>query len=190
MADTTAPARGPGTPAVPGAAPGRPRCSAPAQPAPRLRGIVPFAVYVMLGLLLPTVAIAVGAFQNSVTGALHAQQHHIASTASTSTGFKTDIQLSDRSPRSSPACSGFLIAYAIHTAHRGALLRRVAITASGVFANFGGVPLAFLFIATLGTTGIVTGWLSDLGFNIYDRGSSPCSRSPACCSPTCTSRSR
>ena len=30
------------------------------------------------------------------------------------------------------------------------------ITASGVFANFGGVPLAFLFIATLGSTGMVT----------------------------------
>ncbi len=28
-----------------------------------------------------------------------------------------------------------------------------------MFANFGGVPLAFLFIATLGTTGVATGWL-------------------------------
>ncbi len=62
---------------------------------------------------------------------------------------------------------GFFIAYAIHTRRRGAVLRRVAITASGVFANFGGVPLAFLFIASLGTTGIVTGWLKDLGVDIY-----------------------
>ncbi len=60
-----------------------------------------------------------------------------------------------------------MIAYAIHTAKRGAILRRVAITASGVFANFGGVPLAFLFIASIGTTGIVTGWLKDLGVDIY-----------------------
>ena len=54
-----------------------------------------------------------------------------------------------------PGILGFLIAYAIYTAKRGAVLRRVAITASGVFANFGGVPLAFLFIATLGNTGLV-----------------------------------
>ena len=69
-----------------------------------------------------------------------------------------------------PGILGFLIAYAIHTAKRGAVLRRVAITASGVFANFGGVPLAFLFIATLGNTGLVTRWLTDLGFNPYNNG--------------------
>jgi putative spermidine/putrescine transport system permease protein len=39
-----------------------------------------------------------------------------------------------------------------------------------VFANFGGVPLAFLFIATLGTTGIATSWLNSLGLNPYSHG--------------------
>ena len=47
------------------------------------------------------------------------------------------------------------------------MLRQVATTASGVFANFGGVPLAFLFIATLGTSGLATKWLKDLGFDPY-----------------------
>jgi putative spermidine/putrescine transport system permease protein len=50
------------------------------------------------------------------------------------------------------------------------VLRQVAITASGVFANFGGVPLAFLFVATIGSTGLVTRWLTDLGFNPYNHG--------------------
>ena len=50
------------------------------------------------------------------------------------------------------------------------MLRRVAITASGMFANFGGVPLAFLFIATLGSTGMATAWLTALGLNPYDHG--------------------
>jgi putative spermidine/putrescine transport system permease protein len=50
------------------------------------------------------------------------------------------------------------------------VLRRCVITASGVFANFGGVPLAFLFIATLGSTGMVTTWLTDLGLNPYTHG--------------------
>src|SRR5262249_59875609 len=49
-------------------------------------------------------------------------------------------------------------------------LRRVAITASGVFANCGGVPLAFLFIATLGPTGLATHWLTAIGFNPYENG--------------------
>ncbi len=69
-----------------------------------------------------------------------------------------------------PGILGLLLAYAIWSARRGATLRRVAITASGVFANFGGVPLAFLFIATLGSSGLATKWLNDLGFDIYSNG--------------------
>jgi putative spermidine/putrescine transport system permease protein len=50
------------------------------------------------------------------------------------------------------------------------VLRQIAITASAVFANFGGVPLAFLFIASFGSSALVTGWLSDIGLNIYNWG--------------------
>jgi putative spermidine/putrescine transport system permease protein len=39
-----------------------------------------------------------------------------------------------------------------------------------VFANFGGVPLAFLFIASLGSTGLITHWLANLGLNLYGHG--------------------
>ena len=35
-------------------------------------------------------------------------------------------------------------------------LREAVLTASGVLANFGGVPLAFAFVATLGNSGVVT----------------------------------
>ena len=38
----------------------------------------------------------------------------------------------------------------------GGALRDAVLTASGVLANFGGVPLAFAFIATLGISGVVT----------------------------------
>ena len=59
-----------------------------------------------------------------------------------------------------------------------------------MFANFGGVPLAFLFIATLGTTGIVTGWIKDIfGVDIWNHGFTLYTRT-ACSSSTCTSRSR
>ena len=38
-------------------------------------------------------------------------------------------------------------------------------------ANFGGIPLAFAFIATFGTIGIVTQFLQNVfGFNLYDHG--------------------
>jgi putative spermidine/putrescine transport system permease protein len=168
MADTTAPAAAPGATAVPGAGPG-------SQPAAVLRGlrrvagIIPFTVYVALGLLIPTVAVAIKAFQNSATGSFTLSNVKAASTGIYFEGFKTDILLSIASA-AIPGLIGFMVAYAIFTARRGSVLRRVSITLSGVFANFGGVPLAFLFIATLGSTGIVTGWLTDLGFNPYDHG--------------------
>ncbi|HEY6481484.1 MAG TPA: ABC transporter permease subunit [Streptosporangiaceae bacterium] len=168
MAETTLPAAASGAPLAPEARPGR-------QPAAILRslrrvaGIVPFTVYVALGLLIPTVAVAIKAFQNSATGSFTLSNVKAASSGIYFEGFKTDILLSIASAII-PGLIGFLVAYAIFTARRGSVLRQVSITLSGVFANFGGVPLAFLFIATLGSTGIVTGWLNDLGFNLYNHG--------------------
>jgi putative spermidine/putrescine transport system permease protein len=135
----------------------------------RVAGIVPFTVYVALGLLIPPVAVAIKAFQNSATGSFTLSNVKAASSGIYFEGFKTDILLSIASAII-PGLIGFLVAYAIFTARRGSMLRQVSITLSGVFANFGGVPLAFLFIATLGSTGIVTGWLNDLGFNLYNHG--------------------
>src|ERR1700734_1493664 len=132
----------------------------------RLLGIVPFTVYVVAGLFPPTVRVAVGAFQNSDNGDFTLSNVRTATHGIYLEGFRQSVELSLLAAII-PGILGLLIAYAIYTARRASVLRRVAITASGVFANFGGVPLAFLFIASLGTTGIVTGWLKDLGFDIY-----------------------
>ncbi|MFJ3504881.1 ABC transporter permease [Streptomyces sp. NPDC090135] len=63
---------------------------------------------------------------------------------------------------------GVLIAQAVVTS-RSRALRGAVLTASGVLANFGGVPLAFAFIATLGISGVVTRLadLTSLGWNLY-----------------------
>ncbi|WP_406511632.1 ABC transporter permease subunit [Streptomyces sp. NBC_00161] len=63
---------------------------------------------------------------------------------------------------------GVLIAQAVVTT-RSQALRSAALTASGVLANFGGVPLAFAFIATVGISGVVTQLadLTSLGWSLY-----------------------
>ncbi|MET9480476.1 ABC transporter permease subunit [Streptomyces sp. SID3212] len=63
---------------------------------------------------------------------------------------------------------GMLIAQAVVTS-RGGALRESVLTASGVLANFGGIPLAFAFVATLGISGVVTELvhLDSLGWNLY-----------------------
>jgi putative spermidine/putrescine transport system permease protein len=136
----------------------------------RWAGVLPFGAYVALGLAAPTIAIAIGAFKDN-NGAATMSNIDAAVHGTYLTGLKTSIELSVVTAIV-PGIFGLLIAYAIHTAKRGNLLRRVVITASGVFANFGGVPLAFLFIATLSTTGLVTGWIKDItgGFDIWNHG--------------------
>lgn len=49
---------------------------------------------------------------------------------------------------------------------RGRILKQAVLTASGVLANFGGIPLAFCFIAAAGTAGEATGLIRtfDPGF--------------------------
>ena len=133
-------------------------------------GVVPFGVYVVLGLIAPFVAIAIAAFKNSSTGALTLSNFNTALHGTYLLGLRTSLVLSIAAAIL-PGIFGLFIAYAIFTAKRGNVLRQVVITASGVFANFGGVPLAFLFIATLSTTGIVTGWIKDItGVAIWDHG--------------------
>jgi putative spermidine/putrescine transport system permease protein len=76
---------------------------------------------------------------------------------------------------------GFAVAYAITMGNAPRWMRSVLITFSGLAANFGGVPLAFAFIATLGRTGFITALLKQIcftdasgaqvcPFNPYDHG--------------------
>ncbi len=142
----------------------------------RLRGIIrwlgllPFAAYISLGLIVPMIGIAIASFQNSTTGAYGLSSIKAAVSGSYLPGLRNGVLLAIASAIV-PGVFGLLIAYAIHTAKRGKLLRQIVITASGVFANFGGVPLALLFIAALSTTGVVTGWIKSLsGIDIWNHG--------------------
>jgi putative spermidine/putrescine transport system permease protein len=69
------------------------------------------------------------------------------------------------------ALLGLALAVAVLQTRRNLLLRRLVLTASGVLANFGGVPLAFAFLATIGNAGVITALLSDTiglgGFSLY-----------------------
>jgi putative spermidine/putrescine transport system permease protein len=147
---------------------GRPGAAA-LRGARRAIGILPFTIYMVLGLGAPAVAVAFGAFQNSDTGAFTFANIDIATHGVYLHGFAITFELA-LITSVAPGILGFAVGYAIYSARHGAVLRQVAITASGVFANFGGVPLAFLFIATLGSTGLATGWLTHLGFNPYNNG--------------------
>src|ERR1700749_5354475 len=123
----------------------------------RYAGVCPFGVYMALGLLLPLSAWAIGAFQNPDGGGFTFHNVKIATSGIYLHGFGETIFLAVLSSVI-PGILGLLIAYAIWSARRGSVLRQIAITASAVFANFGGVPLGFLFISTPGSSGVAFRW--------------------------------
>jgi putative spermidine/putrescine transport system permease protein len=66
---------------------------------------------------------------------------------------------------------GLALAYAAIRDGTPRWLRSMLTTFSGVAANFGGIPLAFAFIATLGAIGIVTRFFQNqLHYNLYLHG--------------------
>jgi putative spermidine/putrescine transport system permease protein len=69
------------------------------------------------------------------------------------------------------AVLGALLAWAVWSGARDGPLRRSVTAAAGVLAQFGGVMLAFAFIATIGLSGLVTVFLRDhLGVNLFTGG--------------------
>jgi putative spermidine/putrescine transport system permease protein len=69
------------------------------------------------------------------------------------------------------AVVGAAVCYALLGARPDGMLRSFIDSASSVLAQFGGVMLAFAFIAFIGTRGLVTVWLQNtFGVNIFENG--------------------
>ncbi|HEY5266039.1 MAG TPA: ABC transporter permease subunit [Acidimicrobiales bacterium] len=133
--------------------------------------MAPFVVYSFLGLGIPALAVIYYAFQGEhggwTTSNVDQVMHGVFLV-----GFENSIKLGLLSAVI-PGILGVFLAYAIQTSNSN-VLRRLTSTAAGVLANFGGINLTFMFIATLGSTGILTYWLADIGvklsnigFNLY-----------------------
>ena len=136
-------------------------------------GLLPFMIFVTLFLILPTVHIVVGAFQDR-TGAFTLQNIRDLNTGTIPSSYWISVKISAAS-----AALGCLIGFAMAAAVTfGAVPRWIKsplTTFSGVASNFAGVPLAFAFLATFGPVGLITVFLRnnfgivlarDLGFNI------------------------
>jgi putative spermidine/putrescine transport system permease protein len=130
--------------------------------------LLPFFVYVALGIGIPTLVVTNLAFRDNAGRFTWANIKTITSGGQYLLGFETSLKLA-LITAIVPAIAGTILAYVIATS-RFTFLRRVVATASGVFANFGGVNLAFIFIAAIGTTGFITGVLARIGFNPWNHG--------------------
>ena len=133
-------------------------------------GVVPFFAYAAMFLILPAATVLVGAFKGEHGGYTLDNVKLIVQTAEIRDAYWESIRLSLTTALLG-ALFGLLIAYAAIRKGTPGWIRSAYGTFSGVAANFGGIPLAFAFIATLGTIGIVTQFLNNVfGVNIYQHG--------------------
>jgi putative spermidine/putrescine transport system permease protein len=129
-------------------------------------GLLPFAAFVALFLLWPTVLVVLGAFEHPEGGPTLANLAQAAQGTYLQT-FVTSTVLSALTAVLG-AVFGGLLAWAISVGRRDGLLRRLVLAGSGTLAQFGGVMLAFAFLATFGFNGLVTLFLHDrLGVDTF-----------------------
>ncbi|WP_371551139.1 ABC transporter permease subunit [Streptomyces sp. NBC_00554] len=133
--------------------------------------VVPLLVVVAIAFGIPALAMLNGAFtvKDQTTGATSYSTANLTDSLQGAyfTALVGSVKLSAVSAGIATVL-GLPLAQAVVTS-RFRALREAVLTASGVLANFGGVPLAFAFVATLGNAGVLTRQfgLTDKGWNLY-----------------------
>ncbi|AYF99529.1 ABC transporter permease [Protaetiibacter intestinalis] len=131
-------------------------------------GLAPFLAYVLLFLALPTVlALASGLFDSD--GAFTLDNVAALGDPVILTTFWSSTWLSLLTAVVG-AVLGALVCYAMLGLSETGPMRTAVDAAAGVFAQFGGVMLAFAFIATIGLQGVVTQLLTGAGIDIFADG--------------------
>ena len=132
-------------------------------------GAAPFLLFALMFLILPTLYLVVGAFQND-RGEFTFENVARLTEPSILSAYWISIRISLASALIG-ALAGLAIAIAVVRGGLPRWIRSTTLTFSGVASNFAGVPLAFAFLATLGRLGLLTILLNVwLDVNIYSLG--------------------
>jgi len=135
--------------------------------------LLPFVIFVVAFLILPTISIFISAFQDP-SGKFTLQNIKDLFTPYIMDAYLLSIKVSLFTAVFG-ALIGFMLAYASTFGNLPSWVKSYLNTFSGVASNFAGVPLAFAFISTLGRVGLLTALIQqifhvsiyDLGFNLY-----------------------
>ncbi len=132
-------------------------------------GLMPFALFALLFLILPTLKIVVGAFQTP-DGGFTFDNIRALNTDSIRSAYLVSIELSLVTALLG-CLIGFGMAAAVVLGGLPKWIRSPLLTFAGVASNFAGVPLAFAFLATLGPAGLITILLrTQLGIDLRELG--------------------
>ena len=131
-------------------------------------GIAPFVLFAALFLLVPTLRLIIGSFQD-VRGNFTLANYEDFGTKIVISAYTTSIEISIVTAVAA-GILGLLMAYAVIAGGLPRFLRTALTTFSGMAANFAGVPLALAFIFTIGRVGFVTVFLRGIGIDPYKDG--------------------
>jgi putative spermidine/putrescine transport system permease protein len=129
-----------------------------------LLGVVPFLAYTTIFLGIPTLIVVVGAVLDGNGRPTLGNLSALAQPQIVSAFFHSTVLSAVTAVLG--AVFGALLTYAVSTARAGGLLRRLVTSLCGVLAQFGGVTLAFAFVATVGFEGFVTHGLKKYGIDL------------------------
>ncbi|MBX8689267.1 ABC transporter permease [Mycobacterium vulneris] len=130
--------------------------------------LLPFVAVVTVFLIVPTVTVIVMAFFADGSFSLDRIAALFSGTALTA--LAKSIALS-ASTAVIGAVLGAVLAWLIVSSPPASMLRRAVLALCSVLAQFGGVALAFAFLATIGLNGVLTLWVSEhLGWDLAGSG--------------------
>jgi len=130
--------------------------------------LLPFFAVVAIFLIVPTVTVLIGAVYDEGGFSLARVQALFTETALSA--LSKSVLLSG-STALLGAIFGALLAWLIVTRPPESLVRRTVLSLCSVLAQFGGVALAFAFLATIGLNGVLTLWVQEyLGANLAGSG--------------------
>ena len=130
-------------------------------------GTLPFLAYAGVFLLLPTGIVIWNSFKSNSGGWTFANISAL-NTSLVRSAFVGSLELCVISSLIGAAL-GAILAYAVASGNPDGIVRRLYLAGSGVLAQFGGVTLAFAFLAAIGpTSGFLfhAGWFYDFPWGI------------------------
>ncbi|ULN47534.1 ABC transporter permease subunit [Mycolicibacterium goodii] len=121
--------------------------------------LLPFVAVVTVFLIVPTITVIVMAFFGD--GSFSMERIFALFTGSALTALGKSVLLS-ASTALIGAVLGAALAWLIVSSPATSMLRRAVLALCSVLAQFGGVALAFAFLATIGLNGVLTLWARQL----------------------------
>jgi len=131
--------------------------------------LLPFFAFVGVFLIVPTVTVIVSAFVGDEGGFTLDRVTALFSDTALAALWRS--LLLSGSTALIGAALGAVLAWLIVAQPPASVFRRAALSLCSVLAQFGGVALAFAFLATIGLNGVLTVWVVDLfGWNLAGNG--------------------